>query len=572
MKLDDTVLRERAAQENFPVASRALPRAVRSHLLAIYGFARVVDDTGDELAGDRMGALDALEEQLERAYRGTATDPAFVRLTPTLRELDLDDAPFRALIEANRVDQVVMHYDTWASLRGYCSLSANPVGRLVLAVFGVATPERLAWSDDVCTALQLVEHLQDVGEDYARGRALPPGRGPRPVRRVGRRSRCRDGVALAPRGRRARGRPRPSVAPPRGATALPQSPRSGAGGGRRIRRRWARGPRRDRARPLRRARRRRPSLARGHGVPDGAGRCRRSGRGMRRDDVYARCEQITRTEAKNFAFGIRLLPAPKRSAMSAIYAFARRIDDISDGDGTPDEKLAGLAAVRSDVDALRHGHARDDDPVLVALADTGTRYPVPWDAFDELVEGCERDATGAAYPTFPELVAYCRLVAGSVGRLSLAVFGTTDPGRAPDLADALGVALQLTNILRDVVEDREMGRIYLPADDFARFGADPDLTGPADAVAALVAFEADRARQWFDEGLHLLPLLDRRSRACVGAMAGIYRRLLTRITARPGAVLEGRMSLPTWEKVWIAGRSIAGLAPSSPVVATRVGV
>jgi squalene synthase HpnC len=174
VRLDDTVLRERAAQENFPVASRALPRAVRSHLLAIYGFARLVDDTGDELVGDRMGALDALEDQLERAYRGTATDPVFVRLTPTLRDLDLDDAPFRALIEANRVDQVVTHYDTWASLRGYCSLSANPVGRLVLAVFGVATPERLAWSDDVCTALQLVEHLQDVGEDFARGRVYLP--------------------------------------------------------------------------------------------------------------------------------------------------------------------------------------------------------------------------------------------------------------------------------------------------------------------------------------------------------------------------------------------------------------
>ena len=174
MRLDDTVLRERSAQENFPVASRALPRAVRSHLLAIYGVARVIDDTGDELAGDRMDALDALEDQLERAYRGTATHPAFVRLTPTLRELDLDDAPFRALIEANRVDQVVSHYDTWTSLRGYCALSANPVGRLVLAVLGAETPERVAWSDDICTALQLVEHLQDVSEDFARGRVYLP--------------------------------------------------------------------------------------------------------------------------------------------------------------------------------------------------------------------------------------------------------------------------------------------------------------------------------------------------------------------------------------------------------------
>src|SRR5262249_35793968 len=146
----------------------------RSHLVALYGVARVIDDTGDELAGDRMGALDALDDELDRAYRGTATHPAFVRLTPTLRELDLDDAPFRALIEANRVDQVVSRYDTWASLRGYCALSANPVGRLVLAVLGAETPERVAWSDDVCTALQVIEHLQDVGEDFARGRVYLP--------------------------------------------------------------------------------------------------------------------------------------------------------------------------------------------------------------------------------------------------------------------------------------------------------------------------------------------------------------------------------------------------------------
>ena len=116
----------------------------------------------------------------------------------------------------------------------------------------------------------------------------------------------------------------------------------------------------------------------------------------------------------------------------------------------------------------------------------------------------QHDAIGASYPTFTALVAYCRLVAGSVGRLSLAVFGTTN-GQAPELADALGVALQLTNILRDIVEDREMGRTYLPSDDIARFGADPELTGPADSVAALVAFEAVRAREWFDEGLSCSP-------------------------------------------------------------------
>jgi phytoene synthase len=280
---------------------------------------------------------------------------------------------------------------------------------------------------------------------------------------------------------------------------------------------------------------------------------------MNLDEAYARCDEITRREAKNFAYGIRLLPPPKRHAMSAVYAIARRIDDIGDGSAAPDEKLAALKEVRRDVDALREGRARRaDDPVLVALRDAGARYPIPWDAVEDLVEGCEMDAVGTTYDTYEELLGYCRRVAGSVGRLSLGVFGTDDPTLAEPLADALGVALQLTNILRDVVEDRAMGRVYLPGEDLRRFGCATDVSGEPDALDALLAFECGRARTWFDHGLQLLPLLDHRSRACVGAMAGIYRRLLARIERRPLAVLEGRLSLPTWEKVWVAARSLSG--------------
>ena len=286
------------------------------------------------------------------------------------------------------------------------------------------------------------------------------------------------------------------------------------------------------------------------------------------DAAYTRCEEITRQEAKNFAYGIRLLPHDKRRAMSAIYALARRIDDIGDGDAAPDVKLAELEEVRHQVETI--GRARgglstaESDPVYVALADAAARFAIPLDAFDDLVEGCSADASGAHYETYEQLVGYCRKVAGSVGRLSLGVFGVlpdTDRTRAAGLADDLGVALQLTNILRDVVEDRGMGRVYLPAEDLARFGCAPDVSGPRDAVAALVDFEAGRAREWFGRGLELLPMLDRRSRACVGAMAGIYRRLLVRIDADPAAVLDGRMSLPTWEKALVAARSLAGARP-----------
>ena len=164
----------RAATENFSVASRLLPRSARDHLLAIYGFARLVDELGDSLQGDRLAALDWLEGELDLAFAGRATHPLMVRLQATLRSCGLAREPFARLIEANRVDQRVDRYSTWEQLRSYCALSADPVGELVLGVFGAATPERIALSDSICTALQLVEHCQDVAEDLAAGRVYLP--------------------------------------------------------------------------------------------------------------------------------------------------------------------------------------------------------------------------------------------------------------------------------------------------------------------------------------------------------------------------------------------------------------
>jgi phytoene synthase len=278
---------------------------------------------------------------------------------------------------------------------------------------------------------------------------------------------------------------------------------------------------------------------------------------MNTDAAYRACEEITRREAKNFGYGIRLLRVPERHALSSVYALARRIDDIGDGTAAPAVKLIELARVREQLHPIP---STSDDPVLVALAAAARRYQLPLDAFDELIDGCEMDVRGATYGTFDELVGYCRLVAGSIGRLSLAVFGTTDP-RAVEMADDLGVALQLTNILRDVLEDRRNGRVYLPAADAAALGCPPDLSGPAEDLAELVAFECARVHEWFERGLQLLPLLDRRSRACVGAMAGIYHRLLVHIERDPLAVTERRLSLPASEKVWIAGRCMIGARP-----------
>jgi squalene synthase HpnC len=164
----------RASGENFPVASHLLPRRYRSHLLAIYGFARLADTIGDESDGDRIAELDWLEAELARAATGTATHPLLRRLTRTIDALGTGLEPFQALISANRVDQSRARYATFEDLIDYCRLSAMPVGRLVLAAFDASTPERVALSDRVCTALQVVEHLQDVGEDARHGRVYLP--------------------------------------------------------------------------------------------------------------------------------------------------------------------------------------------------------------------------------------------------------------------------------------------------------------------------------------------------------------------------------------------------------------
>jgi phytoene synthase len=283
--------------------------------------------------------------------------------------------------------------------------------------------------------------------------------------------------------------------------------------------------------------------------------------------AYAECERITREQARNFAWGIRLLPGPKRRALSAVYAAARRIDDIGDGNLPPAEKLTALARAREEV-TLPAGHP--DDPVLYALADAADRLPIPLPAFGELVDGCELDVTGQTVADPHDLVTYCRYVAGSIGRLSLGVFDphldAQDTVRASKLADSLGVALQMTNILRDVREDLQMGRVYLPAKDLELFGCQLrlDASGALDPqdgrLAELIRFEAARAWGWYDEGLKLLPLLDRRTRACCAAMAGIYSELLTRIARKPAMIFDQRASLPTREKLRVAAGALAASA------------
>jgi phytoene synthase len=279
-------------------------------------------------------------------------------------------------------------------------------------------------------------------------------------------------------------------------------------------------------------------------------------------EAFAATESITRSQARNFYYGIRLLPRDKRTALCAVYALARRIDDIGDGDDLrAEEKLRRLADLSDRLDGIESESA---DPVLVAVAEVSRHFPIPLGAFGELIEGVRLDVQGARYDTFAELTQYCRYVAGSIGRLCLGVFGSGSDPAAADHADALGIALQQTNILRDIREDLLAGRVYLPAEDLDRFDVrlrldeDGRLADDGGRLSELIRFSAERAGDWYTAGLRLLPLLDWRSRSCCAAMAGIYRQLLARIAADPTLVFGGRLSLSGADKGRIAMRALIG--------------
>lgn len=286
-------------------------------------------------------------------------------------------------------------------------------------------------------------------------------------------------------------------------------------------------------------------------------------------DAYAYCNEVTRRAAGNFYYGIRLLPREKRNAMCAVYAFARRVDDIGDGHIADAEKRELLDACSRSLQAFSTSSV---DPVLVALADARAHFGLPLDALEGLLAGVRMDLEGVRYETFDELLVYCRRVAGTIGRLCLAIFGVREPRRVSDggspglsgssagqLADDLGVAMQLTNILRDICEDARCGRVYVPGEDLRlyRLSEDGSFAGGEGQMDAMMRFQARRAGEWFDRGLGLVPLLDRRSGACVLAMANIYRAVLERIVADPEDARRERVSLPIWHKGWVATRSLA---------------
>jgi 15-cis-phytoene synthase len=268
------------------------------------------------------------------------------------------------------------------------------------------------------------------------------------------------------------------------------------------------------------------------------------------EEAYAEVERITRRRARNFAYGIMVLPRPKRRAIAAIYAFAREVDDVADGDLPAEEKRDRLERLRAALDASPNGSA-----MLVALADARIRYPIPSRALHDLIDGGLQDLRQTRYASFDELYGYCRRVAGAVGVACVAVYGSEDEQRA----ETLGVALQLINIVRDVPEDWRLGRVYLPQDELASFEvAEADIAAGrcTPSWRALMAFQAGRARAYLTDGLRLVDELDGRSALCVSTFAGLYRATLERIEAAEFDVFGGPPHLSALRKLRIVGSGL----------------
>jgi phytoene synthase len=274
-------------------------------------------------------------------------------------------------------------------------------------------------------------------------------------------------------------------------------------------------------------------------------------------EAYAEVGRVTRREARNFAWGIVVLPRSKRRAVAALYAFARRVDDIADDAELPEEeRRSRLERCRASLEALPE--SPDGDAVLVALADAMQRYPIPQDALLDLVAGGLMDVERSRYASWEELREYCRCVAGSVGLACTAVYGPRDPAAARPRAEAIGLALQQINIIRDVAEDWGLGRVYLPQDELARHGvSEEDIAAgrTGDAWRALMEHQAERAEALLRDGLGLVPLLDRRSALCVRAFVGIYLGLLAQIRGRGYDVFTERPRLSPLGKM----RAVAAL-------------
>jgi len=578
--------------ENFNVVSWLLPKALHQHFYNVYAYCRWADDLGDEVP-DPLRALQLLdwwERELDLCYEGKPSHPVFVALRQTILAKDIPKQPFAHLLKAFRQDQTTKRYADWNGVLGYCVFSANPVGRLVLYLCGYRDEQRQRFSDATCTALQLANFWQDVSRDLDKGRIYIPldaaavnGLTENDIveRRFDERYiRLMQDLIARTRELFAEGLPLAKMVDSRLSVDLEMFSRGGiavldsieATGYDTLHKRPA-------ISKFKQARLLGRTLVKNLVTRDSRSATvssMPSVRGTQRAaplstesmaNSYEHCHHVARAARSNFYYAFYLLPKPKRDALAALYAFMRLIDDVSDEDQDLAAKQRGLARWRAALDQSITGQEQVFDgnaavispsatlpgaeEILPALVDTMQRYNMPARYLHDLISGAEMDLTVRFYPTFDRLREYCYRVAGTVGLTCTHVFGFRD-ARALDLAEKLGLAFQLTNIIRDVHEDHKLGRVYLPEEDLARYGVSAEDFGRIEATLGmreLLRFEADRAWQLYEEGSALLSLIDEDSRGALWLLVHTYSALLGRIEALDYAVFGEKIRLSKAEKM-----------------------
>jgi squalene synthase HpnC len=596
--------------ENFNVVSWLLPKDLHQHFYNVYAYCRWADDLGDEVPQKEraLELLDWWERELDDCYNGRPSHPVFVALRETVIAKNIPKQPFADLLRAFRQDQNVKRYPTWDSMVGYCVYSANPVGRLVLYLCGYRDEERQAMSDATCTALQLANFWQDVSRDLEKGRIYIPldiaashGLTESDIveRRFDKRyvSLIKDLIARtrtlfaqgAPLAKKVNGRlsvdlemfSRGGVAvldaiESMGYDTLHQRPAISKAKqvgllGRALVTHLVAKPMRPESESSGFA-----FVVAQHSAPL---------QSKSVSDSYDECHRIARAAHSNFYYAFFLLPKPKRDALAALYAFMRLVDDVADEGNDLTAKQRGLADWRAALDdavtgevqlvngttALNSATPSGAAEVLPALVDTMQRYKMPARYLHDLISGAEMDLTLRTYPTFDRLREYCYRVAGTVGLTCTHVFGFSDP-RALDLAEKLGLAFQLTNIIRDVHDDYALGRVYLPEEDLARYGVSAQDFGKSEAtlgVRELLRFETDRAWNNYEEGAALFGLIDPESRGALWLLVHTYSALLARIESLDFAVFGERVRLSKAEKMLFIAKARFGRLSEENILEKR---
>jgi len=590
--------------ENFNVVSWLLPKELHQHFYNVYAYCRWADDLGDEIP-ETLRALELLdwwERELDACYAGQASHAVFVALRETILAKDIPKQPFADLLRAFRQDQTVKRYSTWDAVLGYCVYSANPVGRLVLYLCGYRDEQRQRLSDATCTALQLANFWQDVSRDLEKGRIYIPldaaaAQGLSETDIVERRFddryvRLMKDLIARTRHLFVEGMPLAKMVDRRlsidlemfsrgglavldtieaqGYDTLHQRPSISKGKQARLLGRSLLVHLAARIRPLG-AQRAAPQTSQSqvHG---------NSNAQLDLAASYEACHAVARAARSNFYYAFLLLPKPKRNGLAALYAFMRLIDDVADEGDDLNSKRRGLAKWRAALDDAVTGSTQKGTAlpagaadVLPALVDTMRRYNMPARYLHDLISGAEMDLTVQTYPTFDRLREYCYRVAGTVGLTCTHVFGFHG-SRALDLAEKLGLAFQLTNIIRDVRDDYALGRVYIPEEDLGRYGLCAADFGRDEAtlgVRELLRFEADRAWEYYEQGAALLGMIDRESRGALWLLVHTYSALLARIEFLDFAVFGERVRLSRAEKMLFIAQARFGRVTEENILEKR---